>query len=78
VFEEAAGLALSHTQRRSSQTLEATRRNLERAQDILDEITRLAIWKAGNSRPGIPLSENLQNKLRLWYGFYWYKAQEES
>jgi len=81
LFEEAAGIGLYRTRKEEAlKRLEATRRNLERAQDILDEIKprlRNLEKQAVRTREYLTIQENLQNKLRLWYGYHWYKAQEE-
>ncbi len=81
LFEEAAGIGLYRTRKEEAlKRLEATRRNLERAQDILDEIKprlRNLERQAVRTREYLTIQENLQNKLRLWYGYHWYKAQEE-
>jgi chromosome segregation protein len=81
LFEEAAGIGLYRTRKEEAlKRLEATRRNLERAQDILDEIKprlRNLERQAIRAREYLTIQDNLQNKLRLWYGYHWYKAQEE-
>jgi len=81
LFEEAAGIGLYRTRKEEAlKRLEATRRNLERAQDILDEIKprlRNLERQAVRAREYLTIQDNLQNKLRLWYGYHWYKAQEE-
>lgn len=81
LFEEAAGIGLYRTRKEEAlKRLEATQRNLERAQDILDEIKprlRNLEKQAARAREYLTIQENLQSKLRQWYGYYWYKAQEE-
>lgn len=81
LFEEAAGIGLYRTRKEEAlKRLEATRRNLERAQDILDEIKprlRNLERQAIRAREYLTIQDNLQNKLRLWYSYHWYKAQEE-
>jgi chromosome segregation protein len=81
LFEEAAGIGLYRTRKEEAlKRLEATQRNLERAQDILSEIKprlRNLEKQAIRAKEYLTIQENLQSKLRLWYGYHWYKAQED-
>jgi len=81
LFEEAAGIGLYRSRKEEAlKRLEVTQRNLERAQDILNEIKprlRSLEKQAARAREFLALQENLQDKLRLWYGYYWYKAQKD-
>ncbi|MFZ3070329.1 MAG: chromosome segregation protein SMC [Anaerolineaceae bacterium] len=81
LFEEAAGIGLYRTRKEEAlNRLESTQRNLERASDILDEIKprlRSLEKQAAKVHEYKMVQESLQGKLRDWYGYYWYKAQEE-
>jgi len=81
LFEEAAGIGLYRTRKEEAlKRMDITMRNLERAQDILDEIKphlRTLEKQAARAREFLTLQENLQSKLKLWYGYHWYKAQKD-
>jgi chromosome segregation protein len=81
LFEEAAGI--NHYKTRRAETLrrlQETQRNLERVHDILAEIRpRLNSLKrqATRARNYEQLTADLQNLLRLWYGYKWEVAKKE-
>lgn len=81
LFEEAAGIGLYRARKEEAlKRLEATQRNLERALDIVDEIKpRLRSLERQAARVGEykKVQESLQEKLRAWYGYHWFKAQED-
>ncbi len=81
LFEEAAGIGVYRTRKEEAlKRLDVSQRNLERASDIVDEIKpRLRSLERQAARFGEYqiVQENLQKNLRNWYGYHWYKAQEE-
>lgn len=80
-FEEAAGIGLYRSRRDEAiSRLDVTRRNLERAQDILSELTpRLASLEkqARRAREFDQIQEGLHTLLREWYGYHWHRVQNE-
>ena len=80
LFEEAAGIGLYRSRREEAiRRLEATRRNLERVQDILAELRprlRSLERQAQRARDYEQVKQDLQSALRLWYGFHWSKMQQ--
>lgn len=81
LFEEAAGIGLYRSRREEAlRRLESTRRNLERVQDILLELTpRLASLErqARRAREHAQAVEELRSSLREWYGYHWQLSQSE-
>ena len=81
LFEEAAGIGLHRARREEAlRRLEATRRNLERVQDILAELKpRLSSLErqARRAQEYEQLRNDLQVLLREWYGYHWHTAQFE-
>jgi len=81
LFEEAAGIGVYRTRKEDAlKRLDISQRNLERASDIVDEIKpRLRSLERQAARFGEYqiVQESLQKNLRDWYGYHWYKAQEE-
>jgi chromosome segregation protein len=81
LFEEAAGIGLHRARREEAlRRLEATRRNLERVQDILAELKpRLSSLErqARRAQEYEQLRTDLQVLLREWYGYHWHTAQFE-
>ncbi|OGO37981.1 MAG: chromosome segregation protein SMC [Chloroflexi bacterium RBG_16_57_11] len=81
LFEEAAGIGLHRARREEAlRRLEATRRNLERVQDILAELKpRLSSLErqARRAQEYEQLRADLQILLHEWYGYYWHTAQFE-
>lgn len=81
LFEEAAGI--NHYKSRRAETLrrlQETQRNLQRVHDILAEIRpRLTSLKrqATRAQNYEQISLDLQNLLRIWYGFRWEQAKKE-
>jgi len=81
LFEEAAGIGLYQSRKEEAlRRLDATRRNLERALDIIAEIKpRLRSLEKQAARVGEykAVQESLKSSLRDWYGYHWYKALKE-
>ncbi len=81
LFEEAAGIGLYRSRREESlNRLEATRRNLDRVQDIMAEIEpRLQSLErqARRAQEYERIKADLRLLLRDWYGYHWHKSQEE-
>ena len=81
LFEEAAGIGLYRARREEAQRrLETTRRNLERVQDILAELSprlRSLERQAKRAREFEQIRADLQVMLREWYGYHWHLAQGE-
>ena len=80
-FEEAAGIGLYRSRREEAlNRLDATRRNLERVRDILNELEpRLKSLERQSQRFNDyeRLKADLQVLLRDWYGFHWHRIQKE-
>ena len=81
LFEQAAGIAPYRNRREESlDRLEKTRRNLERVRDIIGEIeprlNRLE-RQVERAEQHEQLSEVLQERQRIWYGYRWGKALEK-
>ncbi|MCO5184086.1 MAG: chromosome segregation protein SMC [Anaerolineae bacterium] len=80
LFEEAAGI--SHYKDRREQTLRhlhETQRNLERVNDVLEEIRpRLRSLKrqAGRARDYEQVYTDLRALLRVWYGYRWHVSRK--
>jgi chromosome segregation protein len=81
LFEEAAGIGLHRARREEAlRRLEATRRNLERVQDILAELKPRLSSLERQARRALEyeqLRADLQVLLREWYGYHWHTAQFE-
>lgn len=81
LFEEAAGIGLYRSRKEETlRRLESTQRNLERVSDIMDEIRprlRSLERQAARVSEYKVVQESLQEKLRVWYGYHWFKAQED-
>ncbi|MDD2694663.1 MAG: AAA family ATPase, partial [Anaerolineales bacterium] len=81
LFEEAAGIGLYRSRREEAlRRLDSTRRNLERAQDILAELTpRLKSLErqARRAEEYEQMRSDLRVLMREWYGFHWHRAQVE-
>ena len=77
LFEEAAGIALYRSRREEAlKRLEATRRNLERVQDILAELRprlRSLERQAQRARDYDQVKTDLEASLRQWYGYHWHR-----
>lgn len=80
-FEEAAGIGLYRTRRDEAiSRLEATRRNLERVQDILSELEprlRSLEKQAARVAEYERVKADLQALLREWYGYHFHRTQQE-
>ncbi len=81
LFEEAAGIQLNRARREEAlKRLDATRHNLERVQDILAELQpRLRSLERQSKRAQEydQIKADLVLLLREWYGYYWYRGQQE-
>jgi chromosome segregation protein len=80
LFEEAAGIGLYRSRREEAfRRLEATRRNLERVQDILAELlprVRSLERQARRAHEYEQVRDDLKSALRTWYGFHWFRVQK--
>ena len=80
-FEEAAGIGLFRSRREEAiNRLDATRRNLERVQDILSELEpRLKSLErqAKKADEYDHVKADLQLLLKDWYGYHWQNTQKE-
>ncbi|NPV57969.1 MAG: chromosome segregation protein SMC [Anaerolineae bacterium] len=80
-FEEAAGIGLYRSRKDEAENrLEATRRNIDRVQDILLELEpRLNSLEkqAVRAREYRRIQSELRLWLRDWYGYHWHKTQDE-
>ena len=81
LFEEAAGISLYRNRKREAQRrLDATKRNLERVQDILAELRprlRSLERQAKKAQDFEQVKEDLNSVLRIWYGYHWYQLQDQ-
>lgn len=81
LFEEAAGIGIYRARKEQSlRRLEATLRNLERAEDILAELKprmRSLEKQAERAEEFSRLRSDLRETLRQWYGYHWNHAQAE-
>ena len=81
LFEEAAGIGLYRGRKDQSQRrLDATRRNLERVEDILAELRprlRSLERQAKRALEFSTLRDEMRATLRTWYGYHWNRAQQE-
>jgi chromosome segregation protein len=81
LFEEAAGIGLYRARKEQSlRRLDLTKRNLERAEDILAELKprlRSLEKQAERAEEFSRLRSDLRATLRQWYGFHWNRAQAE-
>ena len=81
LFEEAAGI--THYKARRAETLrrlEETQRNLQRVNDILEELRpRVTSLKrqATRTRNYEQISADLRELLRVWYGYKWEQAKHD-
>ncbi len=80
-FEEAAGIGLYRIRREESiNRLDATQRNLERAQDIVSELgPRLGSLErqAKKAEEYERVRADLNVLLKDWYGFHWHNTQKD-
>ncbi len=81
LFEEAAGIGLYRGRKEQAlRRLEKTKRNLERIEDILSELSprlRSLRRQAQRAEQYDQVRADLEAVLREWYGFHWHKAQKE-
>ncbi len=81
LFEEAAGIGLYRARREESlRRMETTRRNLDRALDILAELEprlRGLERQAKKAREFAQVQADLRLLLLDWYGYHWHHAQKE-
>ena len=81
LFEEAAGIGLHRDRKEEAlRRLENTRRNLERAQDILAELEPRLRSLERQARRAVEYEQvraDLKGMLREWYGYHWHQAQTE-
>jgi chromosome segregation protein len=81
LFEEAAGIGLHRTRRQEAvRRLADTQRNLERVEDILQELRPRLRSLERQAKRAVDYEQavsELKELLREWYGFHWHKAQEE-
>ncbi|MGD8813549.1 MAG: chromosome segregation protein SMC [Anaerolineales bacterium] len=81
LFEEAAGIGLYRIRRQEAERrLDATQRNLERAQDILAELRprlRSLERQARRARDHEQVRSDLKESLRIWYGYHWHNMQSD-
>ena len=81
LFEEAAGIGLHRSRREEAlRRFEKTQRNLERVQDILSELKprlRSLERQAKRAKDHDRVKQDLKEILREWYGYHWYKMQDE-
>lgn len=79
-FEEAAGVGLYRIRREEAlNRLDATRRNLERVQDVLAELeprVKSLERQAQRAQEYERISADLKLLLREWYGYHWYQSQQ--
>jgi chromosome segregation protein len=80
-FEEAAGIGLYRSRRDEAlNRLEATRRDLIRVEDILNELKprlRSLERQAQKAEEYVRIKADLQLLLRDWYGYHWHRKQKE-
>ncbi len=80
-FEEAAGIGLYRSRREEALgRLDKTRRNIERAQDILSELEpRLKSLErqARRAHEYNQVKDDLQILLRDWYGYHWHNSLKD-
>lgn len=81
LFEEAAGIGLYRSRKESAlRRLDNTKRNLERVEDILTELSprlRSLRRQASRAEEYVQVRDDLEAVLREWYGYHWHKAQKE-
>ncbi len=81
LFEEAAGIGLYRSRKdQALRRLDNTKRNLERVEDILSELSprlRSLRRQAQHAEEYEQVRDDLQEVLREWYGYHWHKAQQD-
>ncbi len=80
-FEEAAGIGLYRGRREEAvQKLDKTLRNMERAQDLVNELKpRISSLLKGKEKAHQfkQVQDDLHLLLKEWYGFHWHQTQKE-
>lgn len=80
LFEEAAGIGLYRSRKEEAlRRMDATRRNLERVQDIILELEprlRSLERQAKRVQEYELVREDLTATLRLWYGYHWFRLRD--
>lgn len=81
LFEEAAGIGLYRSRKQQTlRRLETTNRNMDRAKDILAELSpRMKSLERQARRAGEydQIRTDLEEILREWYGYHWHRTQNE-
>lgn len=81
LFEEAAGIGLYRSRREEAlRRLDTTRRNLDRALDILAELEprlRSLERQAARAQEYAQVQADLRLLLREWYGYHWHRTQRD-
>lgn len=81
LFEEAAGIGLyRYRKEQALRRLDNTKRNLERVQDILSELSprlRSLSRQAKRAEEYEQVRADLEVVLREWYGYHWHQSQKE-
>jgi chromosome segregation protein len=81
LFEEAAGIGLYRNRKEQAlRRLDKTKRNLDRVQDILAELSprlRSLQRQAKRAEEYKLLQSGLRDVLREWYGYHWHRIQRE-
>jgi chromosome segregation protein len=81
LFEEAAGIGLYRFRKEQAlRRLDNTKRNLERVQDILAELSprlRSLQRQAKRASDYEQVRADLREILREWYGYHWHQSQRE-
>lgn len=81
LFEEAAGIGLHRSRREEAlKRMDATKRNLERVEDILAELQprlRSLERQTRRAQEYEQVKADLHLILRDWYGYHWHNAQKE-
>ena len=79
LFEEAAGIAPQLRKREETLTrIAETQRNLERAEDIINELrprARTLRRQAERAEEHMLLVQDLRELQRIWYGYQWQNVQ---
>ena len=81
LFEDAAGLA-PHLRKRAEalSRIEETERNLERVNDILNELQPRAVTlrrQAERAEEYLLLAQDLKELQRIWYGYHWQRRRRQ-
>ena len=81
LFEEAAGIAPQLRKRQETlDRIQETQRNLERVEDILNELrprARMLRRQAERAEEHLLLSQDLSELQRIWFGYQWQSIQQK-